>query len=119
MERPGRTSAERSLPQMASLSVTIGSSREAANPPSTPIATSAPAAKKQVTGLKRALTPWLVELLNASIAINSTAFKDVDPESGATVFIGSKMETALLKFAKADRLGKTTRTYATPPTPFR
>lgn len=45
-------------------------------------------------------TPQLVELLSASIAINSTAFEDVDSESGATVFIGSKTETALLKFAQ-------------------
>jgi Ca2+-transporting ATPase len=50
--------------------------------------------------LNSALTPQLVELLNASIAINSTAFEDLDPESGAAVFIGSKTETALLKFAK-------------------
>jgi Ca2+-transporting ATPase len=46
------------------------------------------------------LTHQLVELLNASIAINSTAFEDIDSESGAAVFIGSKTETALLKFAK-------------------
>ncbi|KAI9449865.1 Ca-transporting ATPase [Lactarius psammicola] len=39
-------------------------------------------------------------LFNAAIAINSTAFEDVDPESGAPVFIGSKTETALLGFAK-------------------
>ena len=31
------------------------------------------------------LTPQLVELLNASVAINSTTFKDVDSENGATV----------------------------------
>jgi Ca2+-transporting ATPase len=46
------------------------------------------------------LTPQLVELLNASIAINSTTFEDVDSESGDMVFIGSKTETVLLKFAK-------------------
>jgi hypothetical protein len=50
--------------------------------------------------LNTTLTPQLAELLIASIAINSTAFEDVDPESGAIVFIGSKTETALLKFAK-------------------
>jgi Ca2+-transporting ATPase len=55
---------------------------------------------KQDTGLKWAITPQPVELLNASIAINSTAFEDADPESDATMFIGSKTETALLKFAK-------------------
>ena len=50
--------------------------------------------------LNRILTPQLAELFNASIAINSTAFEDVDPDSGVAVFIGSKTETALLKFAK-------------------
>ena len=50
--------------------------------------------------LNSALTPQLADLINASIAINSTAFEGVDPESGAVVFIGSKTETALLKFAK-------------------
>ena len=40
------------------------------------------------------------DLFNAAIAINSTAFEDVDPESGAPVFIGSKTESALLGFAK-------------------
>ena len=38
--------------------------------------------------LDLALTPQLAELLNASIAINSTAFEDTDHASGATVFIG-------------------------------
>jgi Ca2+-transporting ATPase len=42
----------------------------------------------------------LKELFNAAIAINSTAFEDVDPGSGDPVFIGSKTETALLGFAK-------------------
>ncbi|KAN0113471.1 P-type ATPase, cytoplasmic domain N-containing protein [Russula decolorans] len=45
----------------------------------------------------------LVELLNASIAINSTTFEDVDSESGDTVFIGSKTETALLKHTRRRR----------------
>ncbi|KAN0132462.1 hypothetical protein V8E53_009721 [Lactarius tabidus] len=40
------------------------------------------------------------DLLNAAIAINSTAFEDVDPKSGAPVWIGSKTESALLGFAK-------------------
>jgi Ca2+-transporting ATPase len=53
-----------------------------------------------ILNLNSTLTPQLVELLNASIAINSTAFEDVDSESGAMVFIGSKTETALLNFAK-------------------
>ncbi|KAN0115802.1 hypothetical protein V8E52_006511 [Russula decolorans] len=53
-----------------------------------------------ILNLNSTLTPQLVKLLNASIAINSTAFEDVDSESGAMVFIGNKIETALLKFAK-------------------
>ena len=32
--------------------------------------------------------------------MNSMAFKDVDPESGEVVFVGSKMEMALLTFTK-------------------
>ena len=54
-----------------------------------------------MSNLNATLTPKLVELLNASVSVNSTAFEDVDPESGAVVFIGSKTETALLKFAKS------------------
>ena len=50
--------------------------------------------------LNTVLTPQLAELINGSVAINSTAFEDTDPESGAAVFIGSKTETALLKFAQ-------------------
>jgi len=42
----------------------------------------------------------LKDLFNAAITINSTAFEDVDPESGEPAFIGSKTETALLGFAK-------------------
>ena len=53
-----------------------------------------------ILNLNLTLTPQLVELLNASISINSTTFEDVDSESGAMKFIGSKTETALLKFAK-------------------
>lgn len=39
-------------------------------------------------------------LLNASIAINSTAFEDRHPDSGELLFVSSKTETMLLKFAK-------------------
>ena len=46
------------------------------------------------------MSPQLQELFNASIAINSTAFEDADPETGEVVFVGSKTEAALLKFAK-------------------
>ncbi|WWC61624.1 calcium-translocating P-type ATPase, PMCA-type [Kwoniella dejecticola CBS 10117] len=42
----------------------------------------------------------LTTLLNEAICINSTAFEDKD-EDGNLVFVGSKTETALLKFAKA------------------
>ena len=52
------------------------------------------------TDLNRVMSDSLKDLLNASIAINSTAFEDVDPDTGAMVFVGSKTETALLKFAK-------------------
>ena len=46
-----------------------------------------------ILNINLTLTPQLVELLNASIAINSTTFEDVDSESGAMVFIGNKTET--------------------------
>lgn len=46
------------------------------------------------------ISPELRALLNASISVNSTAFEDEDPATGKMVFIGSKTETALLKFAK-------------------
>ncbi|KNE62166.1 calcium-translocating P-type ATPase, PMCA-type [Allomyces macrogynus ATCC 38327] len=42
---------------------------------------------------------WL--LLQDAIAINSTAFEDVDPKTGAKVLIGSKTETALLEMQQA------------------
>src|SRR5260221_8530812 len=54
-----------------------------------------------MSNLDAALMPQLVELFNASVSVNSSTFEDVDPESGAAVFIGSKTETALLKFAKS------------------
>ncbi|KAH8977070.1 P-type ATPase [Lactarius hatsudake] len=50
--------------------------------------------------LDTVLSQPLKDLFNAAIAINSTAFEDVDPESGAPVFIGNKTETALLAFTK-------------------
>jgi Ca2+-transporting ATPase len=52
------------------------------------------------SNLNSVLSPQLQSLFNAAIAINSTAFEDEDPETKETVFIGSKTETALLKFAK-------------------
>ncbi|KAH9024004.1 calcium-translocating P-type ATPase [Lactarius deliciosus] len=53
-----------------------------------------------LANLNTVLSHSLKELFNAAIAINSTAFEDVDPESGSPVFVGSKTETALLRFAK-------------------
>ncbi len=52
------------------------------------------------TKLNDVLSPQLQELVNEAIAVNSTAFEDVDPETGDVIFIGSKTETALLQFAK-------------------
>lgn len=52
-----------------------------------------------LSNLNSVLTPQLAELFNAAVVINSTAFEDADPES-ASMFIGGKTETALLKFAK-------------------
>ena len=53
-----------------------------------------------LANLNAVLPRPVMSLLNAAIVINSTAFEDVDPESGAPVFIGSKTESALLAFAK-------------------
>jgi len=50
--------------------------------------------------LNMILPSGLRRLFNEVIAVNSTAFEDVDPESGEVVFVGSKMEMALLIFAK-------------------
>jgi Ca2+-transporting ATPase len=51
--------------------------------------------------LNTVLSPALRTLFNDAIAVNSTAFQDVDPEDHTkTIFVGSKTETALLQFAK-------------------
>ncbi|KAI0833641.1 calcium-translocating P-type ATPase [Trametes gibbosa] len=50
--------------------------------------------------LNDTLSPALRTLFNDAVAINSTAFEDADQETGQLVFVGSKTETALLKFAK-------------------
>lgn len=50
--------------------------------------------------MNSAMGAGLRTLFNEAIAVNSTAFEDADPESGERVFVGSKTETALLKFAK-------------------
>ena len=44
--------------------------------------------------------PLSSKLLNEAIAINSTAFKDDEPNTGKKIFVGSKTETALLQFTK-------------------
>ena len=46
------------------------------------------------------LSPQLKHLFNQSIVINSTAFKDIDPETKQLTFVGSKTEINLLQFAK-------------------
>jgi Ca2+-transporting ATPase len=53
-----------------------------------------------LVNLNTVLSRPLKDLFNAAIALNSTAFKEVDPESGAPVFIGSTTESALLGFSK-------------------
>lgn len=49
--------------------------------------------------LNTILSPATQELFNEAIAVNSTAFQDTDPNTGEMVFVGSKTETAFLKFA--------------------
>jgi Ca2+-transporting ATPase len=69
-----------------------------------------------ISNPKSTLTPQLVELLNASVAINSTTFKDVDSENGATV-TGARPKR---RCSSSQRIlvGQTTRTYTTPLTSF-
>ncbi|EJD49544.1 calcium-translocating P-type ATPase [Auricularia subglabra TFB-10046 SS5] len=50
--------------------------------------------------LSEAISPALRDLFNESICVNSTAFEDVDQETGALEFVGSKTEAALLRFAQ-------------------
>ncbi|KIK55333.1 hypothetical protein GYMLUDRAFT_248753 [Collybiopsis luxurians FD-317 M1] len=49
--------------------------------------------------LNTILSPAVQELFNEAVAVNSTAFQDTDPATGELVFVGSKTETAFLKFA--------------------
>ena len=46
------------------------------------------------------LSPQLRRLFNQLIAVNSTAFEDIGPETKDPAFVGSKTEAALLQFAK-------------------
>lgn len=50
--------------------------------------------------LNDSLPPTVRHLFNEAIAVNSTAFQDTDRETGEVIFVGSKTETALLKFAQ-------------------
>ncbi|THH15336.1 hypothetical protein EW146_g5119 [Bondarzewia mesenterica] len=50
--------------------------------------------------LNQVLSPQLKDLFNSAIAVNSTAFENADAVTGQVTFVGSKTETALLKFAK-------------------
>lgn len=50
--------------------------------------------------INETLSPAIQDLFNKAICINSTAFEDDEPETGNKIFVGSKTETALLKFAK-------------------
>ena len=52
------------------------------------------------TDLDFIMSPQLHKLFNASIAVNSTAFADANPETGEIIFVRSKTETMLLKFVK-------------------
>ena len=54
-----------------------------------------------MTEINNHISPVVRELLNQSIAINSTAFEGTDEHGGEGGFVGSKTETALLSFAKA------------------
>ncbi|KIK62401.1 hypothetical protein GYMLUDRAFT_164480 [Collybiopsis luxurians FD-317 M1] len=74
--------------------------------PSKAAAESAPPTRKHAhdfsldqSQLNTILSPAVQELFNEAVAVNSTAFQDTDPATGELVFVGSKTETAFLKFA--------------------
>ncbi|KAJ9096327.1 hypothetical protein QFC21_005147 [Naganishia friedmannii] len=50
-----------------------------------------------LASLKDNISPELAELLNMSVASNSTAFEQIDKDTGKLSFIGSKTESALLE----------------------
>lgn len=54
---------------------------------------------RDLTEISASLSPAVTQLLNQSIAINTSAFEGKD-EHGERTFVGSKTETALLTFAK-------------------
>lgn len=50
--------------------------------------------------LNNVMSPTFSNLLNDAIVLNSTAFEDISQETGEPEFVGSKTETALLRFCK-------------------
>ncbi|CAE6429378.1 unnamed protein product [Rhizoctonia solani] len=54
----------------------------------------------EMAELNQVVNEPLRSLFNEALAINSTAFEDKNPETGELEFVGSKTETALLRFAK-------------------
>jgi Ca2+-transporting ATPase len=50
--------------------------------------------------LNNVMSPTFSSLLNDAIVLNSTAFEDISQETGEPEFVGSKTETALLRFCK-------------------
>ncbi|KAJ3767782.1 Ca-transporting ATPase [Lentinula raphanica] len=78
----------------------------ASEQPSQAAVDAAPATRKHAddfsldqSQLNTILSPAIQELFNEAVAVNSTAFQDTDPNTGELVFVGSKTETAFLKFA--------------------
>ncbi len=55
------------------------------------------------SNLNQVMTPALQNLINTSIALNSTAFEDTHPETGEKILVGSKTETALIKFSRENK----------------
>lgn len=54
----------------------------------------------EMTELNSVIHEPLRSMFNEALAVNSTAFEDRNPETGELEFVGSKTETALLRFAK-------------------
>jgi Ca2+-transporting ATPase len=54
------------------------------------------------TEINSIISPALQKVISDSVSINSTAFEDRDEKTGKPIFVGSKTETALLKWAKED-----------------
>ncbi|KAI8460792.1 hypothetical protein BY996DRAFT_8463651 [Phakopsora pachyrhizi] len=55
----------------------------------------------ELKDLNQSLDQSLIEIMNHSICINSTAFEAVNSITGEVEFVGSKTETALLNLAKS------------------